>query len=76
MSFYKHLGLYAYSKDFLFTFTNLAVGELEQSEKLEQLRALEHGYKIKLIETGFDTIGVDVPADLEKVKARMAERQK
>lgn len=73
LSFYKHLGLYAYSKEFLFTFTNLPVGELERSEKLEQLRALEHGYRIKLIETGLDTIGVDTPEDLEKVKQKMAE---
>jgi 3-deoxy-manno-octulosonate cytidylyltransferase (CMP-KDO synthetase) len=74
--FYKHLGLYAYTKDFLFTFTNLPAGELEQAEKLEQLRALEHGYKIKVIETGFDTVGVDTPEDLEKVKARMLRDRK
>ncbi len=75
-SFYKHLGLYAYTKEFLFTFTNLPAGELEQLEKLEQLRALEHGYRIKLIETGFDTIGVDTPEDLEKVRQRIAEKRK
>lgn len=75
VSFYKHLGLYAYSKDFLFTFTNLPVGELEKAERLEQLRALEHGYKIKVIETGFNTIGVDTPEDLEKIKARMLEER-
>ncbi len=73
--FYKHIGLYAYTKDFLFTFTNLPVGELEASEKLEQLRALEHGYRIKLIETGFDTIGVDSPEDLEKVKILLENRE-
>ncbi len=71
--FYKHLGLYAYTKDFLFTFTNLPEGELEKAERLEQLRALEHGYKIKLIETSFDTIGVDTPEDLEKVRLKMSE---
>lgn len=73
LPFYKHLGLYAYTKDFLFTFTNLPVGELEAAEKLEQLRALEHGYKIKLIETDVNTIGVDTPEDLEKAKQRMQE---
>lgn len=73
VKYYKHLGLYAYTKDFLFTFTNLPEGELEKSEKLEQLRALENGYKIKVIETGFETIGVDTAEDLEKVKARLAE---
>ncbi len=75
LSFYKHLGLYAYTKDFLFTFTNLPMGELEESEKLEQLRALEHGYRVKVIETGFNVIGVDTPEDLEKVKARMSEKR-
>jgi len=71
LSFYKHLGIYAYTKDFLFTFTNLSVGQLEKAEKLEQLRALEHGYKIKLVETGVDTIGVDTAQDLEKVKMHL-----
>ena len=70
-AYFKHLGLYAYSKDFLFTFTNLPVGRLEKAERLEQLRALEHGYRIKLIETGLDTIGVDTPEDLEKLKLRL-----
>jgi 3-deoxy-manno-octulosonate cytidylyltransferase (CMP-KDO synthetase) len=68
LSFYKHLGIYAYTKDFLFTFTNLPVGILERTERLEQLRALEHGYRIKLIETNFNTIAVDTPQDLERVK--------
>jgi 3-deoxy-manno-octulosonate cytidylyltransferase (CMP-KDO synthetase) len=75
-SYYKHLGLYAYTKDFLFTFTNLSVGRLEASERLEQLRALEHGYKIKVIETAFNTVGVDTPGDLDKVKALMSQSQK
>lgn len=74
ISFYKHLGIYAYTKDFLFAFTNFPIGDLERSEKLEQLRALEHGYRIKLIETTFDTVGVDTPEDLEKVKQKMQER--
>jgi len=72
-AFYKHLGLYAYTKDFLFTFTNLPQGQLEKAERLEQLRALEHGYKIKLIETRFNAIGVDTPEDLEKVRALMSK---
>jgi 3-deoxy-manno-octulosonate cytidylyltransferase (CMP-KDO synthetase) len=75
LSFYKHLGIYAYTKDFLFTFTNLPVGILERSERLEQLRALEHGYKIKLIETSFNTIGVDTPQDLERVKQILLENR-
>lgn len=66
--FYKHLGLYAYTKDFLFTFTNLPKSNLEAAESLEQLRALENNYKIKTIETKFETVGVDTPEDLERAK--------
>jgi len=66
--YFKHIGVYAYTKDFLFTYTNLPISSLEKKEKLEQLRALEHGYKIKTIETTYDTIGVDTPEDLEKVR--------
>ncbi|MFC1708848.1 3-deoxy-manno-octulosonate cytidylyltransferase [Candidatus Omnitrophota bacterium] len=66
--FYKHIGLYAYTKDFLFTYKNLPESKLEQLEKLEQLRILENGYRIKVVETEFDTYGVDVPEDLERVR--------
>lgn len=66
--YYKHIGLYAYTKDFLFTFTNLLPLKLEKSEALEQLRVLEYGYRIKTVETEFDTVGVDAPEDLERVK--------
>lgn len=72
--FYKHIGLYAYTKDFLFTFTNLPKSNLEKAESLEQLRALEHGFKIKTIETRFDTMGIDTPADLEKARKALVER--
>ncbi|MDP2939256.1 MAG: 3-deoxy-manno-octulosonate cytidylyltransferase [Candidatus Omnitrophota bacterium] len=65
---YKHIGLYAYTKDFLFTFKNLPVSKLENLEKLEQLRVLEAGYKIKVLETKYDTVGVDTPEDLGKVE--------
>ncbi|MBD3425775.1 MAG: 3-deoxy-manno-octulosonate cytidylyltransferase [Candidatus Omnitrophica bacterium] len=67
-SYYKHIGLYSYTKDFLFTYTNLPKSTLEIDEKLEQLRALEHGYKIMTVETHYDTIGVDTQEDLEKVR--------
>jgi len=72
---YKHLGLYAYTKDFLFTFTNLPKSELEQVESLEQLRAIENGYKIKTIETRYETVGIDTPEDLEKAKIILRERE-
>jgi len=67
--YFKHIGLYAYTKDFLFTYKNLAPSDLEQTECLEQLRVLGEGIRIKVIETKHDTIGVDTPEDLEKVKA-------
>lgn len=66
--YYKHIGLYAYTKDFLFIFKNLPESYLEKMEKLEQLRVLEAGFKIKVIETKVSTIGVDNLEDLEKVK--------
>lgn len=66
--YYKHIGLYGYTKDFLFTYKNLPVSNLEKIEKLEQLRVLTEGFKIKLIETKFDTVGVDTQDDLERVK--------
>ena len=71
---YKHLGIYAYTKDFLFTYTNLPVSRLEKAEQLEQLRAQEAGYRIKVMETEYDSIGVDTPEDLELVKKIMAKQ--
>lgn len=67
-AYFKHIGLYGYTKDFLFIYKNLPVSNLEMTEKLEQLRVLEEGFKIKVVETKFDTIGVDTPEDLEKIK--------
>jgi 3-deoxy-manno-octulosonate cytidylyltransferase (CMP-KDO synthetase) len=64
---YKHIGLYGYTKDFLFTFKNLPQSKLEKLEKLEQLRILENGYPIRVIETKHETIGVDTREDLERV---------
>jgi len=66
---YKHLGLYAYQRDFLLAYKNLPKSNLEQSECLEQLRALEFGYKIKTVLTDHETVGVDTPQDLSKVKS-------
>jgi 3-deoxy-manno-octulosonate cytidylyltransferase (CMP-KDO synthetase) len=74
--YYKHIGIYAFTKDFLFTFRNLPKSSLENAEKLEQLRVLEYGYKIKVVETKFDTVGVDTHDDLMRVKEIMlSERQ-
>ncbi len=73
--FYKHIGIYAYNKDFLFTFKKLPVSYLEANERLEQLRALENGYRIKAIETKFETVGVDTPQDLELAKEILEKEQ-
>lgn len=67
-TYYKHLGFYAYRKGFLLSFVALPEGEWERFEKLEQLRALEYGYKIKLTITEHDSIEVDRPEDLERVE--------
>jgi len=65
-----HLGLYAYQADFLQTFTRLSPTPLEGSERLEQLRALEHGYPIAVRETHWAGLGVDTPEDLARARAR------
>ena len=66
---YKHVGLYVYRKDFLLGYSNLKRGPLEEAEKLEQLRALENGFKIRVVETGYESLGVDTPEDLQRVSA-------
>ena len=67
--YYKHHGIYAYRRHFLDTFTRLPEGALERLESLEQLRALEYGYKIKVIITPYDSVEVDTPQELERVKS-------
>jgi 3-deoxy-manno-octulosonate cytidylyltransferase (CMP-KDO synthetase) len=64
---YKHIGLYLYRRDFLLAYPTLPVGPLEQAERLEQLRALENGLKIRVVETDYESLGVDTPEDLERV---------
>lgn len=63
----KHIGLYVYRRDFLLAYPNLEIGPLEKAERLEQLRALENGYKIRVVPTEYESIGVDTPEDLERV---------
>lgn len=70
--YFKHIGLYVYRRDFLLSYSDLPVGPLERAEKLEQLRALENGYPIRVVETEYESLGVDTPEDLEKV-SRMFE---
>lgn len=64
---YKHIGIYAYRRDFLLQYAKLAPTPLERAESLEQLRALENGYRIKVVETGSHFVGVDTEEDLAKV---------
>ena len=65
---YRHIGLYVYRRDFLLTFSRLAPTPLEEAEKLEQLRALEWGYKIRVTETERPTVEVDTPLDLRRAE--------
>ena len=65
--YYKHIGLYIYERDFLLAYSDLPIGPLEKAERLEQLRALENGFKIRVVETGYDSLGVDTPEDWRQV---------
>ncbi len=69
---FKHIGLYVYRREFLLRYSELPVGPLELAEKLEQLRAIENGFSIRVVETDYDSIGVDTPADLERAAALFA----
>lgn len=73
---YKHIGLYVYSRDFLDKFAKLPPSMLEQAESLEQLRALENGIRIKVIETAYNPISVDTPEDIEVVRRIIASAKK
>jgi 3-deoxy-manno-octulosonate cytidylyltransferase (CMP-KDO synthetase) len=66
---YKHIGLYVYRREFLLAYSGLPVGPLEQAERLEQLRAVENGYRIRVVETEYESLGVDTPEDLERIAA-------
>ncbi len=76
LEFYKHIGIYSYRRDVLLRLTELPQSALEKAEKLEQLRALENGYKIKIGITGHETIGVDTREDMEKVERWLGESGK
>jgi len=66
--YYKHLGIYAYPKKLLHQYVQLEKSELEFTEMLEQLRLLENGFNIKVIETAHSAIGVDVPEDIKRIE--------
>lgn len=73
--YYKHIGLYVFRRDFLLKFAQMPQTPLERTEKLEQLRILENGYKIKATVTTHDSISVDTPADLERVRTMVLNTQ-
>ena len=73
---YRHWGIYAYRRETLAKFVSLPEGRLERCEKLEQLRALENGIRIKVIRTSFDSIGIDTPDDLVRAQEFLARRAK
>jgi 3-deoxy-manno-octulosonate cytidylyltransferase (CMP-KDO synthetase) len=72
---FKHTGLYVYRREFLMSYPELPVGPLEKAEKLEQLRALENGFVIRVVETDYESLGVDTPGDLERVQALLRASQ-
>lgn len=65
---FKHIGLYVYRRKFLLKYSDLPAGPLERSEGLEQLRAVENGFRIRVVETEYESAGVDTPADLERLQ--------
>ena len=66
LNFYRHLGVYGYTKEFLLEYSSMEQSYLERLEKLEQLRVLENGYNIKMIETDYNSIGIDTQKDYDK----------
>jgi 3-deoxy-manno-octulosonate cytidylyltransferase (CMP-KDO synthetase) len=71
---WRHIGLYVYRRECLLRLAALPPTEMERSEALEQLRALEYGIRIKAVETEFDSIGVDTSEDLERVRGALTAR--
>ena len=72
---YKHLGIYAYQRRFLEIFRNLPLGACESAEKLEQLRALEFGYKIRVVQTTLNSPEVDLPEDVAKIEKLLRSKR-
>ncbi len=72
--FFQHIGIYGYRKEFLFRFCALPPSELEKAERLEQLRALENGYRIRMVETAHSTLSVDTPRDIIEVEKYLREK--
>ena len=75
MTYYKHIGIYGYTKKFLQQYVMLQRSGLEKCESLEQLRVLEHGYDIRVKETFYESIGVDIPEDIKQVEKMLMEQE-
>jgi 3-deoxy-manno-octulosonate cytidylyltransferase (CMP-KDO synthetase) len=73
--FLKHLGIYGYRREVLLRLVEYPVSKLEMAEKLEQLRALEHGIGIAVVQVNYDSVGVDVPEDVARVESLLAGRR-
>lgn len=73
--YYKHLGIYSYPKNIINEFVKLPQSPLEEVEMLEQLRLIENGYPIKVLETDYDAVGVDTPEDIQKVEQKLGGKQ-
>ncbi|TCL64791.1 3-deoxy-manno-octulosonate cytidylyltransferase (CMP-KDO synthetase) [Hydrogenispora ethanolica] len=72
--YWKHVGLYGYRREFLLKYVELPQTTIELTESLEQLRVLSYGYRIKVVEVAQDSVGVDTPADLERVRAILEQK--
>lgn len=73
--YFKHVGIYGYKREFVLEYSKLDSTPLENSESLEQLRVLENGYKIKVLETPYEIIGVDTAEELERVRKYILEKE-
>jgi len=69
ITYFKHIGLYVYRREFLLGYSDMTVGPLERAERLEQLRAIENGHRIRVVETEYESLGVDTPEDWDRVSA-------
>ena len=74
MRYFKHIGIYDYKKEFLEKYVQTEKTTLEIAENLEQLRVIESGYKIKVKETKYDSMGVDVPEDILKIEREIKRK--
>ena len=73
--YYKHIGIYGYTKEYLSKFVTLPQSELETTEKLEQLRSLEHGFKIRVVETKYQSIAVDLPEHISLIENEITKNE-